>query len=149
MVPCENKKFGKDSLKSCEHILYLNFFPPLNLGGGIVRQSLPNFCPSFLINPVGMSVYFHIELRSFFSQLNKFTIGLIMQFITNFVLLLENIIYAVRLGSCLMLINTNVLTLYEDLSNENMKGFSELCTRTPYPTSKNLCRGMRKQPLYR
>ena len=47
----KNKKFEKDCFEPFEH---LNIFRCIM--GGIMRDSLSNFCPGFLINEAGMFV---------------------------------------------------------------------------------------------
>ena len=50
----KNKKFEKACFEPFEHISYLIFFRCIM--GGIMRDSLSNFCPGSLINQVGMFV---------------------------------------------------------------------------------------------
>ena len=60
MAVLENKKFGKGCFKPYEHILYLIFFLLPNHGrqhNYFGQHSLSVFCPGFLINQVGTSVF--------------------------------------------------------------------------------------------
>ena len=69
----EDRKLGKGCFKPSEYILYLIFFRHLTMVGGIIRHSLSNFCPGFLINQVGMSATLKnvsvVSLNLFFKQL--------------------------------------------------------------------------------
>ena len=60
----EDRKLGKGCFKPSEYILYLIFFRHLTMVGGIIRHSLSNFCPGFLMNQVGMS-----ELHTIYSKI--------------------------------------------------------------------------------
>ena len=69
----EDRKLGKGCFKPSEYILYLIFFRHLTMVGDIIRHSLSNFCPGFLINQVGMSATLKnisvVFLIFFFKQL--------------------------------------------------------------------------------